>query len=192
MTRQDSDVLFKEKFRVALKTQRLHKHLDTLWDMGVNMTSKLATLEWEDVQDTGITRFELKSLRRIGQAAAENASDAAEIASDGVVDRTRQADASTDDEEKGAAVVVDKADHGGGVNNDDEQARNQDLGSMDSGGEPQQSKRRPMWFTSKPEQAHSFKIGQSPSAKMEQTTRESIDDLALVIGRGERPMTAEL
>ena len=100
MTRQDSDVLFKEKLRVALKTQRLHKHLDTLWDMGVNMTSKLATSELEDVQDT---------------------------------DRARQADARTDDEEKGAAVVVDKTDHGG-VNNDDEQERNQDLGSMDSGG----------------------------------------------------------
>ena len=122
------------------------------------MTSKLATSELEDVQDT---------------------------------DSSRQADASTDDEEKGAAVVVDKTDHGG-VNNDDEQERNQDLGSMDSGGEPQQTKRRPMWSTSKPEQAHSFKIDQSPSAKVEQATRESIDDLALVIGRGERPMTAEL
>ena len=37
----------------------MEAHLGKLWDLGVKEPHQLATLEWEDVEDTGMKKFEV-------------------------------------------------------------------------------------------------------------------------------------
>ena len=64
---RDSSDLRKTRLTEALRAQGLRRYADVLWDLGVNEPRTLATLEWEDIKDTGIKKLELKTLVRIGQ-----------------------------------------------------------------------------------------------------------------------------
>jgi len=66
-TRRASSDHRKTRLVEALRAQGLHRYADVLWELGVNEPGTLATLEWEDIKDTGIKKLELKTLVRIGQ-----------------------------------------------------------------------------------------------------------------------------
>ena len=51
----------------------MHGRLDSLWAIGVNEPRLLADLTWEDVKDSGISKFELKQLVKIGSASSSRA-----------------------------------------------------------------------------------------------------------------------
>ena len=54
----------------ALEEKHLSELLDTLWRIGIRTASELQDLEWKDVSEEGITKFQLRKLHRLGHEHA--------------------------------------------------------------------------------------------------------------------------
>ena len=54
----------------ALEEKHLSELLDTLWRIGIRTASELQDIEWEDVSEEGITKFQLRKLHRLGHEHA--------------------------------------------------------------------------------------------------------------------------
>ena len=57
----------KAELKKELASEMMGELTDTLWDVGVRKSRQLAHLDWEDVSNKGITRFQFKVLQHIGR-----------------------------------------------------------------------------------------------------------------------------
>ena len=65
----------KAELKKELASEMMGELTDALWDMGVRKSRQLAHLDWEDVSNKGITRFQFKVLQHIGREHSAPSSD---------------------------------------------------------------------------------------------------------------------
>ena len=65
----------KAELKKELASEMMGELTDTLWDMGIRKSRQLTHLDWEDVSNKGITRFQFKVLQHIGREHSTPSSD---------------------------------------------------------------------------------------------------------------------